>query len=91
MQLIAVCCTVAGTVWRMTNPIRQIGDRVEKLEQYSHNDYMRTLKLTIMNEDLPIEDRMEAGEAYTKEGGNGVAAATYKLLIERYMEDHKDG
>ena len=34
---------------------------------------------------------MEAGEAYTKEGGNGVAAATYKLLIERYMEDHKDG
>jgi len=45
---------------------------------------MNTLKLTIMSEEIPLEERLIAGEKYVQEGGNGAIKAKYRLLQEEY-------
>lgn len=94
LQLVVVVGTVVGSVWKLSKPLRTIGDRIERLEMYSHNDYMRELRLTIMSDELPIEERLEAGEKYIKEGGNGPVKVKYHMLQEEYQKEqdgNKDG
>lgn len=69
---------------KVLNPLKSIEARIERLETYSQSDYMNTLKLTIMSEEIPLEERLNAGEKYVREGGNGAIKAKYRLLQEEY-------
>ena len=42
------------------------------------------LKLIIMSEDIPIEERIQAGDRYLSLGGNGAIKIHYKMLKEEY-------
>lgn len=93
LKLIADICSyltiIVGlilSVKKITSPLKSINDRICKLEQYSQSDYMSTLRLTIMSEEMPLEERLAAGEKYVNEGGNGAVKAKYQLLIEEYKE-----
>lgn len=72
-------------VWKIARPLRLIEERIKRLEHYTHNDYMNTLRLTVMSEEMPIEERLAAGEKYVQEGGNGAIKAKYHILIEEYQ------
>lgn len=74
---------------KVLNPLKSIESRIEKLEAYSQSDYMNTLKLTIMSEEIPLEERLIAGEKYVQEGGNGAIKVKYQLLREEYS--HRNG
>ena len=64
--------------------LRRMNEKIDRLESYSQSDYMNTLKLTIMSEEFPLEERLVAGEKYVQEGGNGAIKAKYQLLREEY-------
>ena len=92
LKWIADFCTyltvIAGfavAVLKIARPLREIEQRIKRLESYTHNDYMSALRLTVMSEDMPIEDRLAAGETYIQEGGNGAIKAKYQLLIREYQ------
>lgn len=70
--------------------LRRMNEKIDRLEGYSHNDYMNTLKLTIMSEEIPLEERLIAGEKYVQEGGNGAIKAKYRLLQEEYEKRNGD-
>lgn len=42
---------------------------------------LSVLKLIIMNKELSIEERIEAGDKYLKLGGNGYVGRIYKNLL----------
>ena len=44
------------------------------------------LRLMILSEELPVEERLKAGEEYVREGGNGAIKARYQLMLEEYQE-----
>lgn len=95
LKLVADICTyltvIAGfvvAVLKMIRPLRSIEERIKQLEHYTHNDYMNTLRLTVMSEEMPMEERLAAGEKYVQEGGNGAIKAKYHLLIEEYQYQH---
>lgn len=54
-----------------------IDKRVDKLE-------LNDLKQIIMNDNIPISERIIAGDRYISLGGNGEIKAHYKVLAERY-------
>lgn len=95
LKLVADICTyltvIVGfvvAVLKMVRPLRSIEERIKQLEHYTHNDYMNTLRLTVMSEEMPMEERLAAGEKYVQEGGNGAIKAKYHLLIEEYQYQH---
>ena len=95
LKILSDICTyltvIAGfivAIWKMARPLRSIEERIKQLEHYTHNDYMNTLRLTVMSEEMPMEERLAAGEKYVQEGGNGAIKAKYHLLIEEYQYQH---
>ena len=84
---ISVIIALAGTIWRLSKPLKDIIQRLERVERHQRNDYLCTLRLTIMSEEMPVEERLKAGEEYVKEGGNGAVKARYQLLIKEYQKD----
>ena len=92
LKILADICTyltvIAGfavAVLKIARPLREIEQRIKRLESYTHNDYMSALRLTVMSEEMPIEERLAAGEKYVQEGGNGAIKAKYQLLIREYQ------
>ena len=81
---LAAVGSVLTILLKVLSPLKSIEARIEKLESYSQSDYMNTLKLTIMSEEFPLEERLVAGEKYVQEGGNGAIKAKYQLLREEY-------
>lgn len=88
---ISVILALLGTVWKISKPLQDIIKRLDRLERHQHNDYMGTLRLTIMSEEMPIEERLTAGEEYVKEGGNGAVKARYHMLIDQYQHEINGG
>ena len=92
LKILADICTyltvIAGfavAVLKIARPLREIEQRIKRLESYTHNDYMSALRLTVMSEEMPIEERLAAGEKYVQDGGNGAIKAKYQLLIREYQ------
>jgi hypothetical protein len=59
------------------NNMKEMNKRLAKVE-------VDDLKLIIMSEDIPIEERLDAGERYISLGGNGAIKIHCKILKEEY-------
>ena len=84
---LSVIIALGGTLWKLSRPLKEIVQRLDRMEQYQHNDYMSTLRLTIMSEEMPMEERLAAGEKYVNEGGNGAVKARCRLMVEEYQRE----
>lgn len=51
--------------------IKPLVKRFEKLERHSEQNYMGVLRLTIMSNEMPIGERIIAGQKYLDNDGNG--------------------
>ena len=65
-------------------------NRICTLEEHADEHYRRLLVMEIMEENLPIEERLKAGEKYVAKGWNGSVKARYELLLEEYKEIQKE-
>jgi hypothetical protein len=57
----------------------------EKQNKRLDNLEMQQLKQIICDSSIPIEDRLDAGDEYTKRGGNGKVKAYYEALTQDYI------
>lgn len=55
--------------------------KLTHLETHSEENYMNVLRLTIMSEEMPIGERINAGYKYLQNGGNGDVK---KFLKEKF-------
>lgn len=67
--------TVAVMVWKgITLFVRfldDIKDDIKELKEHSKENYLGIKRLTVMSHDMPIGERIVAGNDYIKAGGNG--------------------
>lgn len=69
-----VCCNIFGSFKRM--------------ERHQRETYIMCLKLMIMSEEMPLSERIEAGDIYVRElNQNGAVKKKYTQLIEQYGKD----
>lgn len=76
-------------VKKMINFFRQLMNRVENIDRHQKETYLTTLRLTIMADEVPLEERLKAGDEYIKNGGNGAVKAYFETLKEEYQEEVK--
>ena len=46
-------------------------ERLERLEKHDKLQYMALLRMTVMDSDMPMSERLMAGQEYVDGGGNG--------------------
>ena len=60
--------------------IEAIEKKVDKLTEHNELQYLSLLRLTVMDTDMPMGERLIAGKEYLHRGGNGEVKKFYEDL-----------
>jgi hypothetical protein len=85
-ELIIGIGTAIGTI---IGVIKTNGNKMDKLSRDIKAVSMDINRLTLHDEHLSIEERLAAGDQYTKDGGNGATKVYYEKLSNEYKEKLK--
>lgn len=72
---------IAGKVGK---PLLQLLADVRKLTEHDREQYLAILRLTTMSRDMPISERIIAGQKYIELGGNGDVKKYYEQLLKEH-------
>ena len=84
LTALGVIITTAVKVYRF---IRRCEKWIEETNEHSLDNYLSIKRLTIMSREMPLSERIAAGEKYIKCGGNGEVKHKYEELISRLPEE----
>ena len=76
--------TLIGILINMYKLARNIEKKYEEMNELIKENTIHILKIAVLNEDLPITDRINAGERYMALGGNGFVKKKYLKLLDEY-------
>ena len=83
LSLAGICVTAWATI-RKGNA--ELSKKVDKLVEHDEEQYLGILRLTVMSEEMPISERLIAGQKYVKKGGNGDVKKYYQKLLEEHTK-----
>lgn len=89
IQAAAIIGAVTGIVTffvKIYTGVRNIEKRFEDFEKNIATDSMYIYKIAVLSEELPLVDRIHAGERYIAKGGNGIIKKKYEKLLKEYEE-----
>lgn len=86
-SIITALTVIITAVIKVYKIARKIEVRVENFEKGLKTNTLSTLRLVIINEDMPLQERINAGEEYVRLGGNGAIHAMYDKLVEDYKKE----
>lgn len=65
---------------------RELEKKVDTLVEHDREQYLSILRLTIMSEEIPVSERIIAGDKYIKAGGNGEVKKYYQKMIKDHTK-----
>lgn len=80
---------IFSTVITLYKVVRKIDKKIENYEENLKDNQLSILRLIIINENMPLDERVSAGEKYVEMGGNGGVHALYEVIKEKYKEHLK--
>ena len=83
--------TIIGILYKMYKFVRNIEEKYEEMNELIKENTIHILKIAVLNEDLPITDRINAGERYMALGGNGFVKKKYLKLLDEYEKMNERG
>lgn len=72
---------IIATMIRLYKFIRKWEKWVEEQSEHALDNYLSIKRLTIMSREMPLSERISAGEKYIKYGGNGEVKHKYEELL----------
>ena len=69
--------------------LKKILNMFNEMKEHTEENYLNNLRLVIMSPDMPIGERLIAGEKYINAHGNGEVKAFYKKLQKEYLESEE--
>lgn len=66
--------------------IRKWDKWVDDKDKHDRENYLAILRLNIMSEEMPLSERVAAGDKYIKLNGNGEVKLKYEKLL-KLLED----
>ena len=75
---LGVIITTAIKIYKF---IRKWEKWVEEQSEHNLDNYLSIKRLTIMSHEMPLSERIAAGEKYIKYGGNGEVKHKYEELL----------
>ena len=85
--IISALGVILGTAWKIHVFLKKMEDRFDRYEETLNENTIHLLKMALLSEDLPIIDRINAGERYLELGGNGYGKIVYERLIAELKEN----
>lgn len=99
MNVIEIIITIASVITALTviitaivsiyKLVRNVEIKINNIDENLKENTLSTLRLVIINEDMPLSERLKAGEKYTSIGGNGEIHALYEALQDKYKKNVK--
>ena len=65
---------------------KKLEEKVDRLVEHDEDQYLSILRLTIMSENMPISERIIAGDKYVKKGGNGDVKKYYQKMLTEHTK-----
>ena len=66
-------------------------EEIQKVKNELKKNSLNTLKNTIFNENIPLSERVAAGDEYIEKGGNGAVKVKVKQIKEKYEKELEKG
>ena len=86
LTALGVIITTAIKIYKF---IRKWEVWVEEQREHSLDNYLSIKRLTIMSHEMPLSERIAAGEKYIKCGGNGEVKHKYEELLTFLPSENK--
>ena len=78
---------IVATAVKVYKFIRKWETWVEEQSEHSLDNYLSIKRLTIMSHEMPLSERIAAGEKYIKYGGNGEVKHKYEELLNQLPKE----
>ena len=90
IALIQGVCTLLGVYFTTRQShkksMKNLEKKVDGLVEDNKDQSLSILRLTIYEENLPISERIIAGDKYLKKGGNGDTKKYYMKMLEEHTK-----
>ena len=78
-----VCVTVFVSQRKAT---AKLEEKMDTLVEHDEDQYLSILRLTVMSEEMPLSERIIAGDKYVKKGGNGEVKKYYENMLKEHTK-----
>ena len=79
--VVSALTIITATSIKVYKFIRKCEKWIEETNEHSLDNYLSIKRLTIMSHEMPLSERIAAGEKYIKAGGNGEVKHKYEELL----------
>lgn len=86
IALITGGLTLIGVVITAISGNKSIAKDLKEIKDDNKEQSLAILRLTVMSNDMPISERIVAGDKYVKKGGNGDVKHYYEQLIKEHTK-----
>lgn len=80
-SLLTALSVIIATAVKVYKFVRKWEKWVEEQSEHALDNYLSIKRLTIMSHEMPLSERISAGEKYIKYGGNGEVKHKYEELL----------
>ena len=86
IALITGSFTLVGVIITAVSGNKSIAKAIKDIEAENKEQSLAILRLTVMSNDMPISERLVAGDKYIRKGGNGDVKHYYEQLVKEHTK-----
>lgn len=86
VAIITGSLTLIGVVISAWSSNKSIAKGIKDIKAENKEQSLAILRLTVMSSDMPISERIVAGDKYVRKGGNGDVKHYYEQLIREHTK-----
>ena len=83
-SIVTALTVISSTCFKVYKFFRNLEKKYDEMNDILKNNTLYILKIAVLDEQLPLTDRLKAGELYMNLGGNGAVKKKYQELLKEY-------
>ena len=83
-SIVTAITVISSTCFKVYKFFRNLEKKYDEMNDILKNNTLYILKIAVLDEQLPLTDRLKAGELYMDLGGNGAVKKKYQELLKEY-------
>ena len=83
-SIVTAITVISSTCFKVYKFFRNLEKKYDEMQDILKNNTLFILKIAVLDEQLPLTDRLKAGELYMNLGGNGAVKKKYQELLKEY-------
>ena len=85
-SVVTALTVITAFLFKIYNFFRKLEIKYDEMNDLLKSNTIHLLKIAVLDDKLPLTDRLHAGEQYIKMGGNGTIKRIYEKLLDEYEE-----